>query len=192
MASADMISTTGMPLRMRNAHQGGVYWVPDNETNVCMVCHKTTFSMMVRRHHCRGCGLVICYRCSTVDKERHRLCVRCSNINNGRRSNNSNAIRPKPSPSLHTLGRRAAEYLPSGDVVMQIAAQREAAQAAASSSASVVSMALDANDNDNLASESPSATSTLITRIKNERRTRRPISTLFNIGDDEDDDIMDG
>ncbi|KAI8324372.1 hypothetical protein GQ54DRAFT_68291 [Martensiomyces pterosporus] len=177
MASADMISATGTPLRMRNAHQGGVYWVPDSEASVCMVCRKTAFSMMVRRHHCRACGLVICYRCSTVDRERHRLCVRCSSL--ARRSaNGRGGLAPKPSPSLHTLGRRAAEYLPSGDVVMQIAAQREAA---ASAAASVL------NDND-VASEAPSAASTLITRVKGDRRARRPVSTLFAIDADADID----
>ncbi|KAJ2050090.1 hypothetical protein GGI08_005576 [Coemansia sp. S2] len=153
-AHADNVSAAGgaTPLRMRNAAQGGVYWVPDAETHVCMVCHKTAFSMMVRRHHCRACGLIICYRCSTVDKHRHRLCVRCNAT--GRRS-----TAPKQSPSLHTLGRRAAEYLPSGDVVMQMAAQREAASSADQ--------------------QPPPAQSVPLGRRKNDRLVRRPISSLF-------------
>ncbi|KAJ2911171.1 hypothetical protein GGI21_000085 [Coemansia aciculifera] len=125
----------------------GVYWVPDCDTHVCMVCHKTAFSMMVRRHHCRACGLIICYRCSTVDKDhRHRMCVRCS----------AKGGIPKQSPSLHTLGRRAAEYLPSGDLVMQMAAQREAATTAP-----------------------PPTQSVPLGRRKNDRLIRRPISSLF-------------
>ncbi|KAJ2747308.1 hypothetical protein GGI20_000643 [Coemansia sp. BCRC 34301] len=153
------------PHRMRNAAQGGVYWVPDRDTHVCMVCHKTAFSMMVRRHHCRACGLIICYRCSTVDKDRHRLCVRCNPT--GRQSTDTNV--PKQVPSLHTLGRRAAEYLPSGDVVMQMAAQREAATTA---SAAAVS------SGDQQQALLP-AQSALLGRRKNDRLVRRPVSSLF-------------
>ncbi|KAJ2787298.1 hypothetical protein GGI15_000848 [Coemansia interrupta] len=54
------------------------HWVPDAQTAVCMVCRQTAFSMMVRRHHCRVCGLVICYRCSTLAHDRFRMCIRCS------------------------------------------------------------------------------------------------------------------
>ncbi|KAJ2493582.1 hypothetical protein IWW37_000448 [Coemansia sp. RSA 2050] len=156
-AHADNVSVGGAtPLRMRNAAQGGVYWVPDAETHVCMVCQKTAFSMMVRRHHCRACGLIICYRCSTVDAHRHRLCVRCDVA--GRPPVASNAR-----PSLHTLGRRAAEYLPSGDLVMQMAAQREAASSSSSSSEQL----------------QPPALPVPLGRRKNDRLVRRPISSLF-------------
>ncbi|KAJ2559310.1 hypothetical protein EV175_000397 [Coemansia sp. RSA 1933] len=136
-------------MRMRNAAQGGIYWVPDAETAVCMVCQTTVFSMMVRRHHCRACGLVICYRCSAVDASRRRLCVRCWNPRttahpplppagpgassssaaaptaSASASASASAAGPRLSPSLATLGRRAAEYLPAGDVVMQLAAASE-------------------------------------------------------------------
>ncbi|KAJ2760361.1 hypothetical protein H4S06_001765 [Coemansia sp. BCRC 34490] len=134
------------PLRMRNAAHGGVYWVPDGEAAACMVCRKTVFSMMVRRHHCRACGLVICYRCSAVatdssdskdsDSVRRRLCVRCwrqRKMPPAASSSSALALAlvpvdaPRHSPSLMTLGRRAAEYLPAGDIVMQLAAQHEAA-----------------------------------------------------------------
>lgn len=40
-------------------------WVPDNEANVCMHCKKTQFTMIVRRHHCRNCGAVVCGPCSS-------------------------------------------------------------------------------------------------------------------------------
>lgn len=40
-------------------------WVPDNEANVCMHCKKTQFTMLVRRHHCRNCGGVVCGPCSS-------------------------------------------------------------------------------------------------------------------------------
>ncbi|KAJ1941691.1 hypothetical protein FBU59_003431 [Linderina macrospora] len=148
VANADSVTALGSRFRKRQA-QGGVLWVPDHETSVCMVCRKTAFSMMVRRHHCRACGLVICYRCSTVEDKR-RLCVRCSGC--------QTALIPKPSPSLQTLGRRAAEYLPAGDVVMQMAAQRAAA-------------VIDGS---------------CVTRVKPDRHARRPLSTvLFTSADDD-------
>ncbi|KAJ1850422.1 hypothetical protein LPJ76_006411, partial [Coemansia sp. RSA 638] len=116
-ANMDTVSASGAPLQhLRNGAQGGVYWVPDAQTSVCMVCRKTAFSMMVRRHHCRGCGLVICYRCSTAGRDRHRLCLRCST------RNRADADGPRTSVSLQTLGRRAAEYMPEADMVMQVAA----------------------------------------------------------------------
>ncbi|ORX88054.1 hypothetical protein K493DRAFT_341408 [Basidiobolus meristosporus CBS 931.73] len=39
-------------------------WVPDEEASCCMSCKVTKFSMMIRRHHCRLCGRVICWKCS--------------------------------------------------------------------------------------------------------------------------------
>lgn len=39
-------------------------WVPDNEANICMCCKKTQFTMLIRRHHCRNCGAVVCGPCS--------------------------------------------------------------------------------------------------------------------------------
>lgn len=39
-------------------------WVPNNQTNSCMVCKTTIFSIIVRRHHCRRCGRLVCYSCS--------------------------------------------------------------------------------------------------------------------------------
>ncbi|KAJ2006639.1 hypothetical protein GGI04_001812 [Coemansia thaxteri] len=111
--------------RLRAAAQGGVLWVPDSDSRVCMVCRATAFSMMVRRHHCRACGLIICYRCSSLDSARHRICVRCS----GSASSCDTAeLPPEPALSVHSLGRRAAEYLPAGELVMQMAAQHEAAE----------------------------------------------------------------
>uniref|UniRef100_A0A1A9ULM8 FYVE-type domain-containing protein n=1 Tax=Glossina austeni TaxID=7395 RepID=A0A1A9ULM8_GLOAU len=39
-------------------------WVPDADATVCMHCKKTQFTMIVRRHHCRNCGAVVCGPCS--------------------------------------------------------------------------------------------------------------------------------
>ncbi|KAH8414086.1 hypothetical protein KR222_005960, partial [Zaprionus bogoriensis] len=40
-------------------------WTPDDEASHCMCCRRSAFTMLVRRHHCRRCGRVVCYACST-------------------------------------------------------------------------------------------------------------------------------
>lgn len=39
-------------------------WIPDTEVTCCMVCRKTQFNVINRRHHCRNCGKCICKNCS--------------------------------------------------------------------------------------------------------------------------------
>lgn len=45
-------------------------WVADYSTDRCMLCHTSIFSMIIRRHHCRRCGRLVCHACS-----RHRMQV---------------------------------------------------------------------------------------------------------------------
>lgn len=40
-------------------------WVPDSSAAKCMHCHRSEFSMLNRRHHCRKCGKVVCNDCSS-------------------------------------------------------------------------------------------------------------------------------
>ncbi|KAG0364353.1 hypothetical protein BGZ54_007602 [Gamsiella multidivaricata] len=41
----------------------GAGWVRDEDATVCMVCSTTKFGVLVRKHHCRLCGRVICWKC---------------------------------------------------------------------------------------------------------------------------------
>jgi len=59
-------------------------WVPDHSANICMVCKKTKFSPIVRRHHCRRCGSVVCGSCSNkkfliphISSKPVRVCNKC-------------------------------------------------------------------------------------------------------------------
>ncbi|KAJ1970761.1 hypothetical protein H4R34_005958, partial [Dimargaris verticillata] len=56
-------------------------WVPDEAATVCMVCQTTAFTLLIRKHHCRACGRVICYRCSVMTSVRMekavRMCTDC-------------------------------------------------------------------------------------------------------------------
>lgn len=38
-------------------------WIPDERVTMCQSCH-SDFTLLLRRHHCRACGLVFCYLCS--------------------------------------------------------------------------------------------------------------------------------
>lgn len=39
-------------------------WVKDYSTDRCMLCQTSIFSMIIRRHHCRRCGRLVCHACS--------------------------------------------------------------------------------------------------------------------------------
>lgn len=59
-------------------------WVPDAEATCCMHCKKTQFTMIVRRHHCRNCGAVVCGPCSSKkfllpqqSSKPQRVCTSC-------------------------------------------------------------------------------------------------------------------
>ncbi|XP_041969101.1 zinc finger FYVE domain-containing protein 26 homolog [Aricia agestis] len=39
-------------------------WVDDSSVDRCMVCKISIFSMIIRRHHCRRCGRIVCHACS--------------------------------------------------------------------------------------------------------------------------------
>ncbi|ORY66141.1 FYVE zinc finger-domain-containing protein, partial [Pseudomassariella vexata] len=44
-------------------------WQPDAEVTYCPICHQQ-FSFLVRKHHCRKCGRVVCASCSP-----HRITI---------------------------------------------------------------------------------------------------------------------
>ncbi|XP_065654109.1 pleckstrin homology domain-containing family F member 2 isoform X3 [Hydra vulgaris] len=59
-------------------------WVPDQIAQFCMLCKKTKFSAIIRKHHCRRCGLVVCNSCSSkkfliphISAKPVRVCDQC-------------------------------------------------------------------------------------------------------------------
>ncbi|KAL1504090.1 hypothetical protein AB1Y20_010500 [Prymnesium parvum] len=60
-------------------------WVPDRAARACMLCG-ARFTLFVRRHHCRWCGLVLCHACcaGTADSAFHsapqRICEPCDRL----------------------------------------------------------------------------------------------------------------
>ncbi|XP_063784941.1 FYVE, RhoGEF and PH domain-containing protein 4 isoform X2 [Pseudophryne corroboree] len=39
-------------------------WIRDNEVTMCMKCKEQFNALTRRRHHCRACGFVVCWKCS--------------------------------------------------------------------------------------------------------------------------------
>ncbi|KAM9480861.1 FYVE, RhoGEF and PH domain-containing protein 4a isoform 2-T2 [Clarias gariepinus] len=39
-------------------------WIRDNEVTMCMKCREPFNALTRRRHHCRACGYVVCWKCS--------------------------------------------------------------------------------------------------------------------------------
>lgn len=62
------------------------FWIPDNETQMCMHCD-VRFTVLKRRHHCRACGKVLCSQCCSekaklayLDYREGRVCQICASI----------------------------------------------------------------------------------------------------------------
>lgn len=62
------IEMSNKPFVMPEQVPGKEDWVGDYSTDKCMLCHTSIFSMIIRRHHCRRCGRLVCHACS-----RHRM-----------------------------------------------------------------------------------------------------------------------
>jgi len=63
-------------------------WIPDSASPFCTQCNQL-FTLIVRRHHCRSCGALVCQNCSSKklalpliypskgSQQKHRVCARC-------------------------------------------------------------------------------------------------------------------
>lgn len=63
-----------------------VDWIPDDEVSQCPLCSRT-FNSVIRKHHCRACGRVICKNCcgnqalvQGYGQERVRVCDDCHKV----------------------------------------------------------------------------------------------------------------
>ncbi|KAJ5073708.1 early endosome antigen 1 [Anaeramoeba ignava] len=75
-------------------------WLVDKESSVCMNC-KAPFTVTLRRHHCRNCGLIFCSKCSTERRaipkygffDPVRVCDNCAKLLGNESSTNSENIK---------------------------------------------------------------------------------------------------
>lgn len=66
------IEASAKPFIMPEQVPSKEQWVGDYSADKCMLCHTSIFSMIIRRHHCRRCGRLICHACS---RHRMQVCV---------------------------------------------------------------------------------------------------------------------
>ncbi|XP_043944047.1 FYVE, RhoGEF and PH domain-containing protein 4 isoform X2 [Protopterus annectens] len=66
-------------------------WIRDNEVTMCMICKEMFNALTRRRHHCRACGHVVCWKCSDYkaqlkyDANRiNKVCRDCYSVLTGR------------------------------------------------------------------------------------------------------------
>ena len=58
------VKNTKRPAKDRVGARGpAIAWEPDSAACVCRAC-AAPFTMLKRRHHCRCCGLIFCFKCS--------------------------------------------------------------------------------------------------------------------------------
>ncbi|KAI9523522.1 FYVE, RhoGEF and PH domain-containing protein 4 [Dissostichus eleginoides] len=65
-------------------------WIRDNEVTMCMKCREPFNALTRRRHHCRACGYVVCWKCSDNkwdleydNNKTHKVCKDCYRILSG-------------------------------------------------------------------------------------------------------------
>ncbi|XP_052245136.1 pleckstrin homology domain-containing family F member 2-like isoform X2 [Dreissena polymorpha] len=58
----DLLNKRGVT---QNSVDDSPVWIPDSSASKCMLCKRSQFNMINRRHHCRKCGLVVCNDCSS-------------------------------------------------------------------------------------------------------------------------------
>ncbi|XP_047431850.1 FYVE, RhoGEF and PH domain-containing protein 4-like isoform X2 [Mugil cephalus] len=66
-------------------------WIRDNEVTTCMTCQEPFNALTRRRHHCRACGSVVCWKCSEYKvaleydgNKLNKVCKACYSILTGR------------------------------------------------------------------------------------------------------------
>lgn len=94
MSSNENIILTGSPpssFDRKIAYSDGdegvaAKWIPNEQTNGCMLCGKA-FGVFRRKHHCRSCGGLVCGKCSPekhyvhgYKDQRVRVCKTCAAI----------------------------------------------------------------------------------------------------------------
>ncbi|KAI3371580.1 hypothetical protein L3Q82_024148, partial [Scortum barcoo] len=65
-------------------------WIRDNEVTMCMKCKEPFNALTRRRHHCRACGYVVCWKCSDNKvaleydgNKQNKVCKDCYSILTG-------------------------------------------------------------------------------------------------------------
>ncbi|CAN0371411.1 unnamed protein product [Lampetra planeri] len=90
-------------------------WIRDANVTMCMRCGELFHPITRRRHHCRACGYVVCWKCSDFKIELeyepgkfNRVCIECNQILSARGNRCEVDTTPKEK-SKNVLQRQGAE-----------------------------------------------------------------------------------
>ncbi|XP_039604561.1 FYVE, RhoGEF and PH domain-containing protein 2-like [Polypterus senegalus] len=79
-----------VPVKGQELGKRAPQWVRDNLVSMCMRCREPFNAIIRRRHHCRACGYVVCWKCSDYktsleyDEMRlNRVCLECYTLLEG-------------------------------------------------------------------------------------------------------------
>uniref|UniRef100_A0A3Q2C821 FYVE, RhoGEF and PH domain containing 4b n=1 Tax=Cyprinodon variegatus TaxID=28743 RepID=A0A3Q2C821_CYPVA len=82
-----------LELQLKELGRRAPRWIRDNEVTLCMTCQEPFNALTRRRHHCRACGYVVCWKCSdnkvALEYDGNRLnkvCKACYSILAGQRT----------------------------------------------------------------------------------------------------------
>ncbi|XP_029969873.1 FYVE, RhoGEF and PH domain-containing protein 4-like [Salarias fasciatus] len=80
-------------------------WIRDHEVNLCMACTEPFNALTRRRHHCRACGSVVCWRCSDNKaaleydgNKLNKVCRDCYSVLTGPRGDGGRTLEPEAPP----------------------------------------------------------------------------------------------
>ncbi|KAJ2725692.1 hypothetical protein GGI07_001060 [Coemansia sp. Benny D115] len=100
-------------------------WDPDESAESCYICFRT-FSLFVRRHHCRACGKIVCNSCSrkniffvaqdSTEVKEGRGCDQCIARLFGREALES------PQGTIHKILSRSRHSLDPGALIQSLSA----------------------------------------------------------------------
>ncbi|XP_061663459.1 FYVE, RhoGEF and PH domain-containing protein 4-like [Syngnathoides biaculeatus] len=98
-------------------------WIRDNEVSVCMKCREPFNALTRRRHHCRACGCVVCWKCSdnkaalAYDGNKlNKVCKSCYSILMGQRGGRGESTkRPKSELESFPASCLISSFLQYGD-----------------------------------------------------------------------------
>jgi len=92
-------------------------WVPNEASDVCMVCRRRWAFLVRHRHHCRQCGALICGNCSSVRNSLDglRRCVNCADAGSLTASciSSASSTVSTAAPTRSTLLREAVHSMPT-------------------------------------------------------------------------------
>ena len=104
-----VLATGGSSSQLQLGREAPV-WVPDTASDRCQACDRK-FSLIVRRHHCRCCGRLLCSSCSSffvplpyLDWQVARVCQVCDQaLSNPSARNRQRTGEHRRSSSLSSL-----------------------------------------------------------------------------------------